>query len=389
MVLYRTVVVNERDINKKNISDILVKISSDNQLVTELHELVGESLDYGLDEIAFFDEILNPDKYASKTRSSNNLSNRLSNLLQLSNNSPLRGAKNDVFSMNNLEIYWPYSEDWDGISTPVVTFVPSNIEGIDNDDEYNQNYIVTAYQFIYNEEGEFTIDSLLVDENYAMNNPVWVVRNQSINIEDVIDLKKNKNFSKIIPRNKNLIINNEPEVRSTAPYKIAETRVASIKSEKQHDDWLNGGSEYHIYWFFPVKDFGLSTHKSGEIHFSRKEIKNKTTKQINFLGNFDWDKGQSHNRLKILEYDPGKDMQFNIKLSASFTPKESPVTVAGEFSTTIKINNNDDHILEYTIPRTSMFTTQTKINDKTYQKAFSGNGVTVNVKIYGIDGLEF
>jgi len=45
--------------------------------------------------------------------------------------------------------------------------------------------------------------------------------------------------------------------------------------------------------------------------------------------------------------------------------------------------------MEQVIPRTAMFTAQTKIDDNHYQKSFSGSGVTVNVKITGIDGLEF
>jgi hypothetical protein len=36
-----------------------------------------------------------------------------------------------------------------------------------------------------------------------------------------------------------------------------------------------------------------------------------------------------------------------------------------------------------------MFTNQTKIGDNHYQKSFSESGVTVNVKITGIDGLGF
>lgn len=48
-----------------------------------------------------------------------------------------------------------------------------------------------------------------------------------------------------------------------------------------------------------------------------------------------------------------------------------------------------NYYMEQVIPRTAMFTAQTKIDDNHYQKSFSGSGVTVNVKITGIDGLEF
>lgn len=47
----------KEDITKKELSNILLKISNDNQLINDLHAYVKESLGYGLDEIAFVDEI--------------------------------------------------------------------------------------------------------------------------------------------------------------------------------------------------------------------------------------------------------------------------------------------------------------------------------------------
>lgn len=92
---------------------------------------------------------------------------------------------------------------------------------------------------------------------------------------------------------------------------------------------------------------------------------------------------------KRIEFDPGNDKNFNVKLSSTYKPDDSSQSVSGEFSTVIKINNQDDHIMEQTIPRTVMFTNLTKIDDNHYQKSFTDNGVTVNVKISGINGLEF
>jgi hypothetical protein len=375
------------DINKKGLTNILLNISNDNQLVSSVHNYIKESLEYGLDEIVFVDEIMNPNKYTAQFSSGGKLSNYFNNIAQLSGETALRKENDERLSINELEIYWPYSEDWDGKSVPVITFISSDREGLEKDRENIDNYTVTAYRFTNLGKGMFKIDSLLVNEEYAMKNPVWVIRNQSVKVEDIIDLKKNHNFTKIYPRNEKLIKKNGVQVRAT-PYRIAETTVTSIKSEEQHDDWLNGGSEYHIYWFFPTRTFGLSTHTTGEIYFSRKEIKNKTTKDINFGANYDWESGQSHNRLKVLEYDPGKDTKYEVKFMASYKPKDSSTTYTGEYSTTITKNKTDDDIMDITIPRTAMINTQTKVNDNLYQKSFKGSGVTVNVKITGINGLE-
>lgn len=103
-----------------------------------------------------------------------------------------------------------------------------------------------------------------------------LIRNQSIGIEDLIDLKRNHTFTKYTPRNEKLIATNKTQVRSTTPYKIAETAVTSIKAEKQHDDWLNGGSEFVIFWFFPTRDLGLATHtKQEKFIFQEKRLRIK------------------------------------------------------------------------------------------------------------------
>ena len=159
-----------------------------------------------------------------------------------------------------------------------------------------------------------------------------------------------------------------------------EDNLLAVELEELNDSDLSSSNS-------SVKDFGLSTHKSMEIHFSRKEIKNKTTKNITFMANYDWDKGQSHNKLKVLEYDPGSDIKINVKFFSKI--KIGEAEIGREFSTDIKINRGDDDIMDHTIPRTAMFTNQTRITDNHYRKYFSGDGVTVGVNIKGINGLEF
>lgn len=378
----------KEDINKKELSNILLKISIDNQMVNDVHSYVKESLEYGLDETVFIDEIVNPEKYNLQLSSTSRLSNQLRNAVQSSEKISTRNMDEDMFLINGLEIYWPYSEDWDGQSIPMITYCPSNGEYIDEDK-------LMAYKYTPLDDENYKIDSLLINEEYVMKNPVWVINTKSIEEHELIKLKKNKDFSKFYPRNEKLMtINNSylkptPSVRSTPFYKIAETTVTSIKSEKQHDDWANGGSEYIIYWFFPVSNFGLSQHCTQQIKLSRKEISRATTRNINFIGNFDWDKGQTHNRIKIIEFDPGNNTKYKIEFSTTYKPKDSEHSVTGKFSTEIEINKPDDHIMELTIPRTVMFTHQTKVNDNLYKKSFTENGVTVNVNISGIEGLEF
>lgn len=54
--------------------------------------------------------------------------------------------------------------------------------------------------------------------------------------------------------------------------------------------------------------------------------------------------------------------------------------------TTIKLNNVDDEIMDETIARTAMFTTETQVDNTTYKKSFSKAGVTIGTTCRKIEG---
>ena len=62
------------------------------------------------------------------------------------------------------QIYWPYSEDWDGESYPIVTFDP----GYGAESNY-------GYEIRVDGNGAHVVDSVFVDEKTAMERPVWVI----------------------------------------------------------------------------------------------------------------------------------------------------------------------------------------------------------------------
>ena len=65
---------------------------------------------------------------------------------------------------SDIQIYWPFSEAWDGEELPVITFDP------EDDSEVN-----IGYRIIKDSEGFRRIEEVLVDETVAMETPVWVV----------------------------------------------------------------------------------------------------------------------------------------------------------------------------------------------------------------------
>lgn len=65
---------------------------------------------------------------------------------------------------SDMQIYWPYSENWDGKTMPVLTFDPRNGSDIN-----------TGYLPYIAPDGSRQIKEVTVDEEYAASYPVWVV----------------------------------------------------------------------------------------------------------------------------------------------------------------------------------------------------------------------
>ena len=70
----------------------------------------------------------------------------------------------DELRDSGLQIYWPYSENWDGETMPLITYDPGD------GSTSNYAYIVSGSPGAY----EVT-DSVYVDEYVAMQKPVWVI----------------------------------------------------------------------------------------------------------------------------------------------------------------------------------------------------------------------
>jgi len=70
----------------------------------------------------------------------------------------------DNLQDSECQIYWPYHENWDGITHPIITFDPGG----------NQNTNI-GYEIVEDDGGNRTVQEVMVDEATAMNRPVWVV----------------------------------------------------------------------------------------------------------------------------------------------------------------------------------------------------------------------
>ena len=69
---------------------------------------------------------------------------------------------------SDIQIYWPYSENWDGAQMPVITFDP--------EDGAEANI---GYRLVADPEGGRRVEEIVVDEELAASHPVWVINRNS------------------------------------------------------------------------------------------------------------------------------------------------------------------------------------------------------------------
>lgn len=86
------------------------------EMIKEVHNAVTKSMEYGLDESIYFAELFSPGKIIPNKASTvigNSIKSRL-----ISDSSSRLSEKN--MDEKGLQIYWPYSANWDGATRPYI-----------------------------------------------------------------------------------------------------------------------------------------------------------------------------------------------------------------------------------------------------------------------------
>ena len=143
----------------------------------------------------------------------------------------------DSLMVSDVQIYWPFSDSWDGRSLPVITFDPGDMA------TSNVGYALKA-------DGSF--DKVLVDEQMALERPVWVMnRNSDADFKSLELLRReDPNWGNgggdIIVRPRG----------SSADIKSLILR--SFTAKRQYDSWFAGAAEFFVK-VGSVENFKAST----------------------------------------------------------------------------------------------------------------------------------
>lgn len=160
-------------ISVDSVARLLSALPIGTEQVGEVHDAVSSSSANGYDEEYTMKDLFTAPGAGvggGATRTGSSYRTPLRDLIRdhLASSLPVTKAEGEVeeyvrlLEDSGLQIYWPYSEEWDGKTLPVITFDPSNGA------EVNVGYRLR-------EDGSPGIEEVVVDEEMAMDTPVWVV----------------------------------------------------------------------------------------------------------------------------------------------------------------------------------------------------------------------
>ncbi len=141
----------------------------------------------------------------------------------------------DSLAMSDVQIYWPGARSWDGERLPVITYDPG--------DGASQN---EGYELL----SDGTVRKVMVDEQMALEQPVWVVNRNSDADYKSLELLRREDPS-WGQGGGGLIVKGETEELRTLV-------LRSFKALRQYDSWFAGGSEFWIK-IGAVEDFTAAT----------------------------------------------------------------------------------------------------------------------------------
>lgn len=222
------------------VAEIMSELPYEREHLLEVYDAVGSSSGNGYDEEYMMTDLFESPgagvgderagtRAASYSRPIRELfAERLAS--RLATRSVASGVEEYIgaLSASDIQIYWPYSEDWDGETLPIITYDPGYGA------ETNMGYVLE-----YGPEGAEVVDSVLVDEALAMTRPVWVInRNDDAGFTPLEMFLKSGTDASPEYAPAVSIVGGEDESRMLL--------VKSFQMLRNYDSWFGGASEFFI-----------------------------------------------------------------------------------------------------------------------------------------------
>ncbi|MBR4734918.1 MAG: hypothetical protein IK052_02380 [Bacteroidales bacterium] len=144
----------------------------------------------------------------------------------------------DSLMVSDVQIYWPFSDSWNGSALPVITYDPGDLA------TSNVGYALKA---------DGTFDKVMVDEEMARERPVWVMNRNSDAEYKSLEMRRREDPS-WGNGGGDIIVG--PATKAQADIKSLILR--SFTAKRQYDSWFAGGAEFFVK-VGSVENFKAST----------------------------------------------------------------------------------------------------------------------------------
>ena len=155
---------------------------------------------------------------------------------------------------SDVQIYWPFSDEWDGETMPVVTFDP------ENEAEVN-----IGYEILLSDDGSRHVQEVLVDEEMAQKRPVWVVNRNSDAGYTSLEMLRREDPDWGVGGGDIIVkpSGGQAYTKASAPLKMLVLKEFTMK--RNYDSWFAGASEFFVK-IASLDDFTASTEAELQLY---------------------------------------------------------------------------------------------------------------------------
>ncbi|MBR5141164.1 MAG: hypothetical protein IKW55_01620 [Bacteroidales bacterium] len=153
----------------------------------------------------------------------------------------------DELQKSDMQIYWPFSENWDGETFPVVTFDPE-----DNSD------VNIGYRIAVGNDGSRYVEEVLVNEEMAENMPVWVVNRNSDAGFTTLEMLRREDPEWGAGGGSIIVTPAFATATKASDSGLKSLMLKDFTMKRNYDTWFTGASEFFVKTG-AVEDFTAST----------------------------------------------------------------------------------------------------------------------------------
>jgi hypothetical protein len=138
----------------------------------------------------------------------------------------------EALSSSDIQIYWPFSEDWDGQTLPIITFDPQ--DGSDAN---------VGYRLFCGDDGSRHLEEVMVDEEMASKAPVWVVNRNSDAEYTTLEMLRRDDPAWGEGGGAIII---KPDSKTVYGKTLKTLVLKEFIARRNFDSWFAGASEYFV-----------------------------------------------------------------------------------------------------------------------------------------------